>query len=288
VVTLVVGLVAVLGPLATGCASDARPPFAEECIDDPRCSGDGGTNTHSTGSVNDPLECLSQEELERRTELYDLTPMTGTPNQFRDGTFNFMDTDPIDAPARIITMAEGGGGLACTDWDGRTPFTLHGAEKGSGPVRIEPLNEGDFVPTVLESVRRSGASPYLPVFPIGLTDQIFEDIGVERRLDRAQIMTVVASGTQPSGRYIPRPGVIVKSVAAQTVAFKQGSAWTTEREDTATDGDGLALLVNANGYPTVEGRAVVTLEGSITDEWELISSDGAVTYALIVATGASN
>jgi hypothetical protein len=126
----------------------------------------------------------------------------------------------------------------------------------------------------------------LPVYPIALIDQIFEDIGIERRPDRAQILTLVASGTDPTGRPLPQPGVVVKSLAAQTVAFKQGAAWTTEREDTATNGDGLALLVNVNGYPTVEGRVLVTFEGAIEDEFELMAGDGAVTYAVVLASTA--
>jgi hypothetical protein len=284
----------VVAPLAMSCAADSRAPFAEECVDDPLCSGAGdggpvgGGNNTSTGTGPTSLECLSQAELERRTEMYDLTPMTGMPELFLDGRFSFMDTTRLRDPAKIITKAHGGGGLACTEWDTQVPFLLHGVEKpktgGGGPVLIEPLQEGDFVPTVLERVARSGNSPYLPVFPIALIDQIFEDIGIERRLDRAQILTLVASGTDPTGRPFPQPGVVVKSTAAQTVAFKQGATWTTDREDTATNGDGLALLVNVNGYPTVEGTAHVTFEGSIEDEFDLMASDGAVTYAVVVAS----
>jgi hypothetical protein len=291
-------LVCVALGLALGCASDVHAPFADECIDDPLCSvgnADGGpigsgSGSNSTSGAQDPLECLSQAELERRTEMYDLTPMTGMPELFLDGRFSFMDTTRLRDPAKIITKAHGGGGLACTEWDTQVPFLLHGVERptrgGGGPVLIEPLQEGDFVPTLLERVGRSGNSPYLPVYPIALIDQIFEDIGIERRPDRAQILTLVASGTDPTGRPLPQPGVVVKSLAAQTVAFKQGAAWTTEREDTATNGDGLALLVNVNGYPTVEGRVLVTFEGAIEDEFELMASDGAVTYALVVASTA--
>lgn len=283
-----VAVVTALAPLALSCSADTRAPFAEECIDDPSCSGgDAGRvsgGNSSTGSAREPLECLSQAELERRTEMYDLTPMTGTPNQFLNGAFNYMDNERLRRPAKIIALAEGGGGLACTDWDTQTSFLLHGVEKGGGPVLIRPLEEGDFVPTLLEQVKRSGNSPYLPIFPVALVDQIFEDIGMQRDPDRAQIMTVVVSGTDPTGRYFPQPGVTVRSTAAQAVAYKQGATWTTERNDTAANGDGLALLVNVNGYPTVEGTALVTFEGNLEDEFELMASDGAVTYAIVLAS----
>jgi hypothetical protein len=277
-----------LGCLFLACASDVHAPFAEECIDDPLCTGetaDGGQlgGNNNNGGPPEPLECLSQADLERRTELFELTPMSGMPELFLDDTFSFMDTTRLRYPARIITKAEGGGGLACTEWDSQVPFLLHGVEKGGGPVLIEPLQQGDFVSTLIERVGRSGNSPYLPVFPSAAIDQIFEDIGIERRPDRAQILTLIASGTDPTGRPSPQPGVAVKSLAAQTVAFKDGTTWTTEREDTAPDGDGLALLVNVDGYPTVEGRVLVTFEGSMEEEFELMAGDGAITYALVVA-----
>jgi hypothetical protein len=127
------------------------------------------------------------------------------------------------------------------------------------------------------------------VFPVALVDQIFEDIGIERDPDRAQLLVVAVSGTDFNGALLPAEGVPVHAAAAQAVAYKDSNGWTTSRNDTSATGDGLALLVNVGGYPTVQGHVNILVgEGTSEDDWELIASKGAVTYAIIVVASGPN
>lgn len=275
--------------LACACSSTERSPYAVDC---PSCMGEGDAGIGATGNGGagpgptvQALPCLSESELELRAEQSGAAPMSGTPSQFASARFDFYDTVALVHPARILGRANGGGGLACTEWEPGTSFTLGGldvTEDGLGPVLIEPRAADDFMPTILQRVSLSGDSPYLPVFSTAQINQIFADIGLQRDPDKGQIMALVISDTL-SGAYIVDVGASVHSAYAEATAYKVDGTWTTQAEATTSDGDGLAFLANVDAFPTLQGGSPVTVSSRYQDEWILISGEGAVTYALVVA-----
>ncbi|HTM43824.1 MAG TPA: hypothetical protein VL137_02655 [Polyangiaceae bacterium] len=281
-------LVSVAACGVVACGQGPKSAFLLDCIDDPSCADASGNATPITGAPTPTLKCFDDAKLQSLADMSGAAALSGEPRAFDSDRFNYMDTVPITTPADITVLANSGTGLACGQWDGKVPFTLLGGKKGQGPVLIEPVHEGDFMPTVLQKAPRTGNAPYLPVFMVDQIDKVFTDIGVTRDPDKGQIVIVAISSTLPDGSYFIQDSVEVSSSFAEGVAYKKGNSWSTTPTATTTTGDGLALLYNVAAKATIDGSYAVTTKYQAEEHFNVTSVKGAVTYVLKLVSSAAS
>jgi hypothetical protein len=171
-------------------------------------------------------------------------PLVSVIEAFDSDEFIPENTRPISGTAQLKTLGQAPFTFACLTTEAGERFELLGGNSTdeAGGLRIDPVGHDAFYPTMIQKVRRANWElPAIPVVGKEEFETIFSTLDIRPKKRRGQVLVEVAYVPAVGARY-RIPDIEIRSAAAEAIAYRIGSEWTTDA--TRTSGEGLALLIN--------------------------------------------
>lgn len=263
--------------LVLGCAGeDGHAPFIGDQVIEPSCdAGDCGGG--KLGPPERSLECLPEDVAKDFGH-----PLSGTVERFDSDYFHPLETAAVDGAYELKALGAPTNSLACATGTSGQAFELFGGtekEGGLGPLLITPKGHEAFWPTMIHRApTRDVDVGRVPVFGAAQIAKIFKDTGVKPNPEKSHIVIefTFVDDTMMRTRF---GGIKLSSGAAEAIAFRVGSSWTTDATESDSNGLGVLLNVNASSEGLgIQVDAHYVNTGSSPDA-ESIPIDGIWSYA---------